>query len=69
MKPFFLELSSDDFRLLETIARKCGQSKAQIMRWALRHFALTGSWPKNSRERMELVGRRYLETGIERGCV
>jgi len=69
MKPLYLELSSEDFHLLETIARKSGQSKAQIMRWALRLFALKGSWPKNWRERMELVGQLYLETGIERGGV
>lgn len=66
MRPLYMELSVEDWELLRRIADATGHSRAQIMRWALRYYAVKGNWPKNSRERLELVGGKYLETGTRK---
>ncbi len=69
MKPLYMELSESDCELLKSLARSTEQSKAQIVRWAVRYYAINGPWTRNRSERQELVGGHDLDVGLDRRCV
>lgn len=51
-----LELDQQDRDILDQLAVATGTSRAEVLRWALRFYALTGPWCATRRERLEQVG-------------
>lgn len=51
VKQQILELEASDEAILRVMAGECGVSRAQILRWALRHYLLLGPWPKHPAQR------------------
>ena len=66
MRPLYVELSEDDWRLLCGIASAAGVSKVKVIRWAIRLFGICGGWTDDYHIRAETVGAAPLETGPER---
>ena len=69
MKPLYLELSEDDWQLLCAMARSGRVSRSQIVRWALRLYAISGGWTDDLSVRLDVIGNERLEVGPERRCV
>jgi len=63
-----LNLSPEDAKLLDRIAVAAGQPRATVLRWALRHYALTGlyHWLGQEGRAKVLQGIGPLDTGIKR---
>lgn len=52
--PIALDLS--DRQILELLAEKTRVSRREVVRWALRFYALKGPWSKTKRDRVEAIG-------------
>lgn len=66
MKPLYMELSESDWQLLRSMGDHAGVSRAEIMRWALRLYAVTGGWTDNEQIRERVVGVTGMVVGPER---
>lgn len=66
MRQILVELVERDMALLRDIARAAGVPRVQIMRWALRLYALRGPWTDIDDQRAEVTGSIPLITGPHR---
>jgi len=56
-RKILLELSQPDDLLLKRIAEALDVPRVQVMRWALRFYAMAGPWPANPvRHRRNVIG-------------
>lgn len=52
-----LSLAPEETEVLTRLAKRLGTSQSQLLRWALRHYALTGPWHRPGTEtREEVIG-------------
>lgn len=59
-----MEWSAEDWDLLLAIAHTMGQTRSQIVRWALRYYAAEGPWAMSPSDRSVVVGSEAaLEVG------
>lgn len=58
-RQIMLELTEPDDQLLRRIADHLGIPRVQVLRWALRFYALSGPWPQpGPRTRITVIGRQ-----------
>lgn len=56
-------LDERDRRLLRSLARATGQSQTQVLRWALRAYAIHGPWTRAVEARQSVIGADQLDVG------
>ncbi len=69
MKPLYMELSEADWLMLREMGCHARVSRAEIVRWALRLFAIQGGWTDDEEVREKTVGENRLVVGPERRSV
>lgn len=66
MRQILVELDDRDHALLRAIALAAGVPRVQILRWALRLYALRGPWTTTVVDRHAAIGDDPLVTGPHR---
>ncbi|MGH3526746.1 MAG: hypothetical protein ACRDQ6_05475 [Pseudonocardiaceae bacterium] len=60
MRQNLIELNDGDQALLEGLAQHCRVPRVEVLRWAVRFYALRGPWTRDVEDRVELIGTNGL---------